>query len=127
MSDLLSIDLWRLGASYLFLIFLLVMSLLLKLGRGKEFLSATVRMTLQLVLVAYILELVFSQRHILITLAILLIMQVFALITIINTMLGAAMMVMLGSVALAVYLIINLGYRTFFNEKAQLIDNQKWV
>jgi len=74
MPDLLSIDLWCLGASYLFLILLLVMSLLLKLGHGKEFLSATVRMTLQLVLVGYILELVFSQRHILITLAILLIM-----------------------------------------------------
>jgi len=82
MSDLLPIELWRLTASYLFLVLLLVMSLLLKLGRGREFLVATVRMTFQLVLAGYILELVFRQQHILVTLAIMLFMQVFALVTI---------------------------------------------
>jgi len=33
------------------------------------------------------------------------------------------MMGILGSVALAVYLIIQIGYRTFFNERAQLLNN----
>ncbi len=88
MSDLLPIELWRLTASYLFLVLLLVMSLLLKLGRGREFLVATVRMTFQLVLAGYILELVFRQQHILVTLAIMLFMQVFALVTIFGRVRG---------------------------------------
>ncbi len=88
MSDLLTIELWRLAASYLFLILLLVMSLLLKLGRGREFFVATVRMTLQLVLAGYILEMVFRQQHVLVTLAILLFMQVFALVTIFGRVKG---------------------------------------
>ena len=33
------------------------------------------------------------------------------------------MMGILGSVALAVYLIVQLGYRTFFNDRAQLLNN----
>ncbi len=88
MPDLLPIELWRLAASYLFLILLLVMSQLLKLGRGKEFLVATVRMTLQLVMAGYILELVFRQQHILVTLAIMFFMQAFALVTIFGRVKG---------------------------------------
>lgn len=104
MPDLLSIDIWRLAASYLFLILLLVMSLLLKLGRGKEFLLASVRMTLQLVLAGYILELVFSQRHILVTLAILVLMQLFALITIFGRVGGEIGLRLKRVIALALFL-----------------------
>lgn len=88
MSDLLPIELWRLAASYLFLILLLVMSQLLKLGRDKEFIIATVRMTIQLVLAGYILELIFRQQHILVTLAIMFFMQIFALATIFGRVKG---------------------------------------
>jgi putative ABC transport system permease protein len=35
------------------------------------------------------------------------------------------MMGITGSVSLAVYLVIQLGYRTFFNDRAQLVDWQK--
>ncbi len=82
MSETISIETWRLAASYLFLVLLMIMSQLLKLGHGREFLAATVRMTLQLVLAGYILELIFSQQHILVTLGIMLFMQTFALFTI---------------------------------------------
>jgi ABC-type iron transport system FetAB permease component len=34
------------------------------------------------------------------------------------------MMGITGSVSLAVYLVIQLGYRTFFNDRAQLVDLQ---
>jgi putative ABC transport system permease protein len=84
MPELLSIETWRLFASYLFLILLLVMSYLLKLGREKEYLVATVRMTIQLVLAGYILDLVFGQNNVFITILILLLMQGFALYTIIS-------------------------------------------
>lgn len=82
MDNLLEIGLWRVAASYIFLILLLFMSLILKLNRGREFTVAAVRMTLQLVLVGYLLELLFSQRHILVSLGILLLMQFFALVTV---------------------------------------------
>jgi putative ABC transport system permease protein len=104
MPDTLSIELWRLAASYLFLILLLVMSLLLRLGRGKEFLVAAVRMTLQLVLAGYILELVFSQRHILVTLTILLVMQSFALVTIFGRVKGKIGFRLKRVIALALFL-----------------------
>jgi putative ABC transport system permease protein len=82
MPDLLPIEIWRLAASYLFLALLVVMSQLLRLGRGKEFLTAAVRMTLQLVIAGYLLELVFRQQNIFITIGIMLFMQSFALLTI---------------------------------------------
>lgn len=104
MSDLLSIELWRLAASYLFLVLLLIMSQLLKIGRGKEFLVAAVRMTLQLVLAGYILEMVFSQRHIIVTLAILLLMQSFALVTIFGRVKGKIGRRLKKVIALAMFL-----------------------
>lgn len=88
MNGLLAIELWQLVASYLFLILLLIMSYLLRLGRGKEFIVASVRMTLQLVLAGYLLDLIFKQQHVLVTLFILLFMQFFALMTIYGRLKG---------------------------------------
>jgi putative ABC transport system permease protein len=84
MPDHQTIETWRLLASYLFLAMLLVMSYLLRLGREKDFIVATVRMTIQLVLAGYFLDLIFGQSNLLVTLAILLFMQSFAIYTIIN-------------------------------------------
>ncbi len=103
MTETLSIETWRLAASYLFLVLLMIMSQLLKLGHGKEFLMATVRMTLQLVLAGYVLELVFSQQHLLVTLAIMLFMQIFALITIFGRVKGKIGIGLKKVVALALF------------------------
>lgn len=88
MADLLEIGTWRLAASHLFLILLLAMSFALKLGRGREFTVASVRMTLQLVLAGYLLDLIFNQRHLLVSLSILLLMQIFALATVMGALKG---------------------------------------
>ncbi|HSW35457.1 MAG TPA: iron export ABC transporter permease subunit FetB [Candidatus Limnocylindrales bacterium] len=88
MNELLPIELPRLAASYLFLALLLIMSYLLKLGRGKEFIAASVRMTLQLVIAGYLLELLFRQQHVLVSLAILVFMQSFASITVFGRVKG---------------------------------------
>ncbi len=88
MPEQLSIEIWRLAASYLFLVLLLLMSYLLRLGRGKDFIVATVRMTIQLVLAGYLLDLVFGQSNPLVTLLILLFMQGFATYTIIVRLRG---------------------------------------
>ncbi len=84
MPEQLSIETWRLAASYLFLVLLLLMSYLLRLGRGPDFIVATVRMTIQLVLAGYLLDLVFGQNNPLVTLLILFCMQIFAIYTIIS-------------------------------------------
>ncbi len=81
-NGLLEIGVLRLGASYLFLVLLLIMSLTLRLGRGKELLAAAVRMTLQLVFAGYILDLIFQQSHLVVSIGVLLLMQIFALVTI---------------------------------------------
>ncbi len=112
MPEMIAIETWRLAASYLFLVLLMIMSLLLKLGHGKEFLVATVRMTLQLVLAGYLLELVFRQQHLLVTLAIMLFMQTFALFTIygrLKGIIGADLIKVVG-VALFVGTSIPLAY-----------------
>ena len=84
MPDQLSIENWRLLASYLFLVMLLVISFLLRLRRGKEFVVAAIRMTLQLLLAGYILDLVFGQNNPLVTVTIFFFMQGFAIYTIIH-------------------------------------------
>lgn len=88
MPEQLSIDTWRLIASYLFLFLLLLMSSKLRLGRGRDFIVATVRMTIQLVLAGYLLDLVFGQNNPLVTLLILFFMQGFAIYTIISRLKG---------------------------------------
>jgi putative ABC transport system permease protein len=87
-SELQSIEIWRLAASYLFLVLVLMMSYFLKLGRRKEFWVAAVRMTVQLVLAGYFLELVFRQQHILVSLLVLFAMQFFALMTVYGRLKG---------------------------------------
>lgn len=84
MNELLQIDLWQLISSYFFLILLLIMSFLLRLKRGMEFLTAAVRMTLQLVAAGYLLELVFNLQNVFITLTLFLFMQMFAMATILS-------------------------------------------
>lgn len=72
----------QLASAYIFLIMLLVLAWTLKLGRTREFIVASLRMTLQLVLAGYLLELVFGQRHPLVSLGLVLLMQMFAVITV---------------------------------------------
>ncbi len=84
MPEQLTIEMWRLVASYLFLVLLVVMSFLLRLRRSKNYIIATARMTVQLVLAGYLLDLVFGQRNPLVTVLIFLVMQGFAIFTIIS-------------------------------------------
>lgn len=84
MNGLIAIGPWRLAAAYVFLVFLLLMAWNLGLRRQKEFVAASLRMTVQLVLAGYLLEMVFETRSVSLTLAILLVMQVFAAWTVLG-------------------------------------------
>ena len=78
----------QLASAYLFLILLLVLAWTLKLGRSREFIVSSLRMTLQLVFAGYLLELVFNQRHPLLSMDLVLVMQIFAVTTVFSRLKG---------------------------------------
>jgi len=57
------IGLWQMVSAYIFVLFLLFIVRRRKIGREKEITIAALRMTLQLVLVGYVLVFVFDLRH----------------------------------------------------------------
>ncbi len=79
MPNIVEIELWRLLAGYLFLVLLLLITWRLGVKREKEIVLATIRMTLQLILMGYILVAVFQANHLFISLGIFALMEVFAI------------------------------------------------
>ncbi|MEW6661930.1 MAG: ABC transporter permease [Bacillota bacterium] len=79
MNDLIEIGFWRLSAAYFFVIVLLLILRRFEIGKEKEVLLSTIRMTIQLVLVGYLLEYLFGHQNLLITLLLLVIMLGFAI------------------------------------------------
>ncbi|MFW5695946.1 MAG: ABC transporter permease [Alkalispirochaeta sp.] len=79
MNETLEISTLRLAAGYVFVAVVLAIAARWKIGRTAEIVIATVRMTLQLVAVGYILEGVFDNPNPWITVAIFLIMEGFAI------------------------------------------------
>jgi putative ABC transport system permease protein len=78
MNGALEISYVRLGTGYIFILLVLAMAARWKTGRTGEILIATVRMTVQLVAVGYILEFVFNHPSPWLTLLIFGIMETFA-------------------------------------------------
>lgn len=79
MNGALQIPLLRLGTGYLFVAIVLAIAARWKVGRTWEIVVATVRMTVQLVAVGYLLEFVFGRPNPWITLTILVFMEGFAI------------------------------------------------
>ena len=79
MNSLVEIELWRLITAYIFLVFLLIITWRLGIGREKEIIIATLRMTVQLIVMGYVLVAVFQANQLLISLAILALMETFAI------------------------------------------------
>jgi putative ABC transport system permease protein len=84
MSEVIQLSLLQLGAAYIFIVLLLLIVKIRKIPREKVILIASIRMSLQLVLTGYVLILLFQNSHPLLTLFIVLIMEVFAIYTIIK-------------------------------------------
>lgn len=76
--DVVTIGPWRMVAAYAFLIILLFIVRRLGVGREKEIMISTIRMTIQLILMGYVLSYVLDVNHALLSAAILLLMQAFA-------------------------------------------------
>lgn len=79
MQGSIELQIWQLTAAYIFVLLLLVIVKLKGIPREKEILISSIRMTIQLVLVGYILAYVFEHRHPLYTLVITAIMLVFSI------------------------------------------------
>ncbi|WP_163537912.1 iron export ABC transporter permease subunit FetB [Gracilibacillus sp. YIM 98692] len=82
MNEMLDITFWQLSTAYIFILILLAIVKWWKISREKEILIATFRMTIQLVLVGYVLTFIFENENMLYSLIVLVIMQTFAIFNI---------------------------------------------
>lgn len=81
MNGVMTPEIWRLAIAYVFVLVLLIIVRKRRISREKEILIATVRMTLQLILAGYVLLLLFDNVHPLLTAAVVILMETFAILT----------------------------------------------
>jgi putative ABC transport system permease protein len=81
-NNIIDLRLWQLAAAYLFVSLLIVIVKFRKIPREKEILIATLRMTIQLVIVGYVLMYLFEHPHPLLTLFVVVMMEGFAVFNI---------------------------------------------
>jgi putative ABC transport system permease protein len=79
MEGVLDLKIWQLAAAYVFAVIVFIIVKRRGISREKEILIATLRMTLQLILVGYILVYLFENINPFITIALVLVMEVFAI------------------------------------------------
>jgi putative ABC transport system permease protein len=79
MEGIIDLTFWQMASAYLFIVVLLIILKIKGIPREKEVLISTIRMTLQLMLVGYLLQYIFDHPNPWITLLIIGIMLVFAI------------------------------------------------
>ncbi|ABR47765.1 conserved hypothetical protein 245 [Alkaliphilus metalliredigens QYMF] len=79
MDDVITLQLWQIAASYVFIIILLFIVRARGISREKEILISTVRMTIQLILTGYILVYLFDNINPLYTIIVIVLMEIFAI------------------------------------------------
>ncbi|MDQ2086296.1 iron export ABC transporter permease subunit FetB [Herbivorax sp. ANBcel31] len=84
MDEIINLQLWQVFAAYVFVVLLLVIVRLKGIPREKEILISSVRMTLQLILVGYLLTYIFEFPSPVYTVLILLVMETFSIYTILK-------------------------------------------
>ncbi|OWZ84992.1 ABC transporter permease [Natranaerobius trueperi] len=78
-NEVISLGLYQMVAAYLFVLILLAIVRLKKIPREKEIIISALRMSLQLVIMGYVLIFIFENEHPVITLLIILVMEAFAI------------------------------------------------
>jgi len=79
MNGIIEIGILQLMGAYVFLILLLIIVKAQGIGREKEILLSSLRMTVQLIIVGYILVYIFAVNHYLISIGVLIFMEIFAI------------------------------------------------
>lgn len=127
MNGTIDIVWWQLGAAYIFVLILILIVRIKGIRREREIVLATVRMTVQLIAVGYILEYVFGHANPYITLLLVGIMLSFAVHTIIKRSKNPLPQRMKGLIALSmcsgfavslcVFLFVVLGLRPWYEPR----------
>ena len=84
MDSIISLNIWQVSLAYIFVVIVLAIVRIRGIRREKEIILSSVRMTLQLVLVGFLLVYVFDRPNPFITAAIILTMEAFAIFTVIR-------------------------------------------
>lgn len=79
MDDIIDLTLLQLLAAYIFVLILFIIFKIKGIPREKEILIGSLRMTIQLILVGYLLAYVFEKGHVLYTIIIIVVMEIFAI------------------------------------------------
>lgn len=79
MNDIINLQWYQVGAAFLFIFVLLLIVKSKGISREKEILISSIRMTIQLVLIGYILVYIFDNRNPFFTLGIISLMEIFAI------------------------------------------------
>ncbi|MFW5976713.1 MAG: ABC transporter permease [Bacillota bacterium] len=82
MTDILDIEIIRLISAYIFVLILMGIVKYNNIGQEKQIILATIRMTIQLILVGFILTYIFEYPNPFITILVILIMEIFAIFNI---------------------------------------------
>jgi len=82
MENIIDLTLIQLISAYIFVLILFIIVKIKGIPREKEILMGSIRMTLQLVLVGYLLAYVFENSHVISTVVIIIVMEIFAIINI---------------------------------------------
>ncbi len=82
MNGIIDLTVWQVALAYLFVLIVLFIVRIRNINREKEIILSSVRMTLQLILVGYILVYIFRYPNPLVTVGIILLMEAFAVYTI---------------------------------------------
>ncbi|KJS83643.1 MAG: membrane protein [Peptococcaceae bacterium BICA1-8] len=82
MENIIDLTLIQLISAYIFVLILFIIVKIKGIPREKEILVGSIRMTLQLVLVGYLLAYVFENSHVIYTVLIIIVMEIFAIINI---------------------------------------------
>lgn len=79
MKDVINLQIWQMASAYVFIVVLLIFVRIRGISREKEILISALRMTLQLILVGYILVYLFENINPLYTILVIIIMEIFAI------------------------------------------------
>lgn len=84
MSDIIQLQITQLVAAYLFVVIVMIMASIKRIDRQKLMVIASIRMTLQLILAGYVLIYLFEAQSFFYTILFFIVMEIFAIITIIK-------------------------------------------
>lgn len=102
MNGIIDISIWQAALAYVFVLIVLIVVRLRGIGREKQIIISSIRMTLQLVLTGYLLVYVFENKSPLFTVSIIIFMEAFAIYTVFRKFKGRLSAALKKAIALSI-------------------------